>query len=48
MFYFKFIEELELKFGRSYVEYKEHVPFLIPRIRGSSRNKYENIMHRIF
>ena len=26
--------ELELRYGDSYVEYKRHVPFLIPRFRG--------------
>ena len=44
IFYLKFFEELELKlrFGKSYIEYKERVPFLIPQIRGSSRKKYVN------
>jgi protein-S-isoprenylcysteine O-methyltransferase Ste14 len=44
IFYLKFFEEreLELRFGKFYVEYKERVPFLIPRLRGSSRNKYVN------
>ena len=44
IFFLKFFEELELKlrFGKSYIEYKERVPFLIPQIRRSSRNKYAN------
>jgi protein-S-isoprenylcysteine O-methyltransferase Ste14 len=44
IFYLKFFEEreLELRFGKSYVEYKERVPFLIPQIRRSRRNKYAN------
>lgn len=42
IFYLKFFEELELRlrFGKSYIEYKERVPFLIPHIRRGSRNKY--------
>ena len=44
IFFLKFFEELELKlrFGKSYIEYKERVPFLIPQIRRNSRNKYAN------
>jgi len=33
IFFLKYFEELELKlrFGESYLQYKENVPFLIPR-----------------
>ena len=35
IFYLKFFEEreLELRFGESYMDYKQRVPFLIPRWR---------------
>ena len=41
IFYLKFFEEreLELRFGKSYVEYKERVPFLIPQIMGSGDSR---------
>ena len=44
IFYLKYFEELELilRFGKSYIEYKKRVPFLIPQIRGSGRKKYVN------
>ena len=41
IFWLKFVEEreLELRFGQSYREYKERVPFLIPSFRKMSRTK---------
>lgn len=44
IFFLKFFEELELKlrFGKYYIEYKKRVPFLIPKIRRRSRDKYVN------
>ena len=30
---FVYFEELELRFGESYLEYKKTVPFLIPKFR---------------
>ncbi len=44
IFYLKFFEELELKlrFGKSFIEYKERVPFLIPHIRRNRCNKDVN------
>lgn len=38
IFFLKYFEELELelRFGKSYLEYKKAVPFLIPRFKSSS------------
>jgi len=43
-FHLRFFEELELelRFGQSYIEYRNRVPFLIPKIRRSTRKKYVN------
>jgi protein-S-isoprenylcysteine O-methyltransferase Ste14 len=37
LFFLKFFEEFELglRFGPSYQQYKQQVPFLIPRLPGS-------------
>lgn len=44
IFYLKFFEEreLEMRFGESYREYKQRVPFLIPRFRKKSGAKSIN------
>lgn len=44
IFYLKFFEEreLELRFGRPYLEYKKAVPFLIPIFRNVSVHESTN------
>lgn len=44
IFYLKYFEEceLEIRFGQSYLEYKQRVPFMIPRFRNVSGAKPTN------